>query len=283
MQLRQQNAELTARFQTKAEELRTYEKREQDLSQVLQSIALELPQCNIEFALPLTQKVRRVADRAKALEETVTKMEEDHKAQITELEARAPGTPQADKEARTEAFRLTSTQMKCLIDDVESLLADAMKTWSNLDELPAKLELQQSILNIENAIVAMKEEVKSLGALAKMKNTTEMNHLQQEAQRLRAKEIQFNNLLQPYQEQIAELVDAVEQKVKEFTANKSEIDSAEGPMITQVMLEAAQDRVEDMGKDIAGLKERFAKTSQEAKETLQQNKSDVSGSGTSHK
>ena len=34
-----------------------------------------------------------VADRAKALEETVTKMEEDHKAQIAELEARAPGTP----------------------------------------------------------------------------------------------------------------------------------------------------------------------------------------------
>ena len=86
-QLRQKNAELTASFQKKAEELRTYEEREQDLSQALQSIALELPQCNIAFVLPLTQKVRRVAERAKALEETVTKMEEDHKAQITELEA----------------------------------------------------------------------------------------------------------------------------------------------------------------------------------------------------
>ena len=50
--------------------------------------------------MPLTQKVRRIADRAKALEETVVKMEEDHKAQIAELEARAPGTPDADKEAR---------------------------------------------------------------------------------------------------------------------------------------------------------------------------------------
>ena len=61
---------------------------------------MELPQCNIEFTLPLPHKVRRVADRAKALEEivtrmeeTVAKMEEDHKAQITELEARPPGTP----------------------------------------------------------------------------------------------------------------------------------------------------------------------------------------------
>ena len=49
------------------------------------------------------------------------------------------------------------------------------------------------------------------------------------------------------------------------------------------MLEAAQDCVENMGKDIAGLKERFAKTSQEAKETLQQKKLDISGSGMSHK
>ena len=126
--------------------------------------------------------------------------------------------------------------MKCRIDDVESLLSDATKTWSELEELLDRLDLQQSIQNIENAIEEIKEKFKSLGALAKMKKTTEMNRLQQKTQRLRAKEIQFNNLLQPYQEQIAELVDAVDQKLKEFTASKSEIDSVEYPMITQVML-----------------------------------------------
>ena len=126
--------------------------------------------------------------------------------------------------------------MKCRIDDAESLLADATKTWSKLEELADRLELQQSIQNIENVVAAMKEEVKSLGALAKMKKMTEMNHLQSEVQRLREKEIQFYNLLQPYQEQIAELVDAVEQKVKEFTTRKSELDSTVDPIITQVML-----------------------------------------------
>ena len=96
MQLKQQNAALATSYQKKEDELRTYEEREQNLSQLLQSITLELPQCNIEFALPILQKVRRVADRAKALEETVAKMEEamakmeeDHRAQIDELEARA--------------------------------------------------------------------------------------------------------------------------------------------------------------------------------------------------
>ena len=128
--------------------------------------------------MPLMHKVRRIADRAKALEEIVTKMEEDQKAQIAELEARAPGTPQEEKEARSEAFRLASTHMKSRIDDAQSLLADATKTLSELDELLDKLELQQSIQNIEKTTAAIKEEVKSLGALAKMKKTTEMNHLQ---------------------------------------------------------------------------------------------------------
>ena len=53
-QLKQKNAELIAGLQTKAGEIRTYEEREQDLSQTLHSIALELPQCNIEFSLPIT-------------------------------------------------------------------------------------------------------------------------------------------------------------------------------------------------------------------------------------
>ena len=90
-------------------------------------------------------------------------------------------------------------------------------------------------------------------------------------------------MLEPYQEKIAELVDAVEQKVKEFTTSKSEIDSTEDPLISQVMLEAAQDCVEAMDKDVAGLREIFARTSQEAKEKLQQENPTVSGSRTSHK
>ena len=100
---------------------------------------------------------------------------------------------------------------------------------------------------------------------------------------MREKEIQFNNLLQPYQEQIIELVDAVEQKVKEFTTSKSEIDDTEDSIISQAMLEAAQDCVEAMDKEVAGLREIFARTSQESKEKLQQDKPDVSGSRMSHK
>ena len=75
----------------------------------------------------------------------------------------------------------------------------------------------------------------------------------------------------------------VEQKVKEFTTRKSEIYDIEDSIISQAMLEVEQDCVEAMDKEVAGLRERFARTSQEAKEKLQQEKPAISGSGTSHK
>ena len=100
---------------------------------------------------------------------------------------------------------------------------------------------------------------------------------------MREKEIQFNNLLQPYQEQITKLVDAVEQKVKEFTTSKSDIEFTEDSSISQAMLEMAQECVEVMNKEVTGLHERLTKNSREAKEKLQQEKPAVRGSGMSHK
>ena len=116
-----------------------------------------------------------------------------------------------------------------------------------------------------------------------MRKMTKMNRLQQEAQWLRAKEIQINNLLQPYQEQITEIVEVVEQKVKEFTTSRREIDATEDSSISQATLEAAQECVKAMQKEVTRLQQKLTKTSQEAKEKLQQEKPTVSGSGTSHK
>ena len=88
-----------------------------------------------------------------------------------------------------------------------------------------------------------------------------MNRLQQEAQWLRAREIQINNLLQPYQEQITKLVELVEQKVREFTTTRNEIDAIEDSSISQAMLELAQECVKTMEKEVAGLRQKLTKTS----------------------
>ena len=93
--------------------------------------------------------------------------------------------------------------MQSRIDEARLVLTDATNTWAELDEPPEKVEIQQSIQQVENTTAAMKEEIKGLAALQKMRKTKEMNCLQQEAQQLRTKEIHINDLFQPYQEQIA--------------------------------------------------------------------------------
>ena len=129
----------------------------------------------------------------------------------------------------------------------------------------------------------MKEEIKGLAALQKMRKTKEMNCLQQEAQQLRTKEIHINDLLQPYQEQIAEIVDTVEQKMKEFTTTREETDATEDASINQYLLDSAQERVKVMEKEVTGLRDRLQRTSQEAKEKLQQENPTGGGSRASHK
>ena len=117
--------------------------------------------------------------------------------------------------------------------------------------------------------MAMKEEIKSLAALQRMKKTKEMNQLQQEAQQLRTKELHITDLLQPFQEQITELVDAVEQKVKEFTTVREQADQTEDSHINQTLLDSTKQRAEEMKNEVAGLQGRLQRTSQEAKDKLQ--------------
>ena len=53
--------------------------------------------------------------------------------------------------------------------------------------------------------------------------------------------------------------------------------------VDTILEKVAQDYVKAMDKEVVGLREIFARTSQEAKEKLQQEKLAFSGSGTRHK
>ena len=110
-----------------------------------------------------------------------------------------------------------------------------------------------------------------------------MNRLQQEAQQLRTKEIHINDLLQPYQEKIAEIVDTVEQKMKEFTTTREKTDATEDASISQALLDSAQESVEVMKKEVEGLRDRLQRASREAKAKLQQENPAAGGSRTRHK
>ena len=74
---------------------------------------------------------------------------------------------------------------------------------------------------------------------------------------IRAQEIHINDLIQPYQEQITEIVDTVEQKAREFTATRNEIELTEDSSISQAMLDSAQEHVTAMQNEVAGLRDKF--------------------------
>jgi len=103
------------------------------------------------------------------MDEEVARMKADHDAHIAELEARAWDTSQAEQKARIEAFRLTAAQMQSRINEATSVLTDAMSAWSELDEPPQRVDIQRNIQVIENTTMAMKEEMKSLAALQRIK------------------------------------------------------------------------------------------------------------------
>ena len=57
--------------------------------------------------------------------------------------------------------------------------------------------------------------------------------------------------------------------MREFTTTREETDAIEDASISQALLDSAQERVEVMQKEVAGLRDRLQRTSQEAKEKLQ--------------
>ena len=79
------------------------------------------------------------------------------------------------------------------------------------------------------------------------------------------------------------MVDVAEQKMKEFTTVREEIDQTDDSKVDQSLIDSARERVEVMKNEVEGLRQKLQKTSQEAKEKLQQEKPVPGGSGTSHK
>ena len=67
--------------------------------------------------------------------------------------------------------------------------------------------------------------------------------------------------------------------MKEFTTIHEQADQTEDSHINQTLLELAQERAEIMKNEVAELREKLQKTSQEAKEKLQQETPTGNGSG----
>ena len=71
--------------------------------------------------------------------------------------------------------------------------------------------------------------------------------------------------------------------MKEFTTAREKIEGTEDSKIDQALLDSAKQCAEEMKNEVAGLQGRLQRTSQEAKDKLQQEKPVPGGSRVSHK
>lgn len=62
-------------------------------------------------------------------------MEEEYKARIVELEAKAPETPPKQHEARIAELRVFSTTIAIRLEDTQKLLEDTTSTWEAMEEI----------------------------------------------------------------------------------------------------------------------------------------------------
>lgn len=68
-----------------------------ELEKMINDLFVQFPQCNIAVDATLPQKVRIIVSKAKDLEETIEKMDAEHKTRIPELEVKTLGMPPAEK------------------------------------------------------------------------------------------------------------------------------------------------------------------------------------------
>ena len=75
------------------------------MEKTINDLCAEFSHSNILTNDVIPQKVKIIVSRAKDLEETIEKMDVEHKVLITELEARIPGTPPTEREAREQELK----------------------------------------------------------------------------------------------------------------------------------------------------------------------------------
>ena len=147
------------------------------MKQTIEDLCLEIPQCNISLEVVLSQKVKMIVARAKDLEETIENMDAQHKARITELEARALGTPHEEHEARVLEMRNCATTIETRLVETHKLLDEATETWTTMDGIDGLNEVHGALHKNQIELNALTMIMKDLISLQRMLKMRESNKL----------------------------------------------------------------------------------------------------------
>ena len=85
----------------------------------------------------MAQKFKIVASRTKELERYIEKMDVEHQRRIAELEARQPGTPPEEREARALQLKAAAEQMEVQVTACQTLLEQTTVIWACMEDIPA--------------------------------------------------------------------------------------------------------------------------------------------------
>ena len=135
-----ENDQLRAWNESISTKLSQKEHEERKLKKVIEYLCAELPQCNIQPETSLLQKLIIIA-KAKDLEETIEKMDVEHKACTAKLEEKEPGTPPEEREAKVVELQGYATTISLRLAETQKLLDDATTTWTTMDDIDDLVEV----------------------------------------------------------------------------------------------------------------------------------------------
>ena len=79
------------------------------------------------------------------MEETIEKMDVEHKARIAELEARVPGMPPKEHKSWVAELQDYATTIETRLAETQKLLDEATETWTTMEDIAGLIESRKAL------------------------------------------------------------------------------------------------------------------------------------------
>lgn len=270
------------------------EYEETQFKQSIEDLYVELPQCNISSDAMFPKRVQRIVAREKSLEETIEKMKAEHEAcieeieveckdRIVDLDTKAPRMPPMEHEAQVVKLEGCGETIDSRLVEMQELLNEATHTWTTMEEIDGLVEvhtlLQKNQQKFDELIVTRKDFF-ALECMMEMKESTK---LQTKMQKLQAKEVEFMQTLQPWQEQVSEIIVQINVKLIEFKVMQTIVVILLDEQPTTKLITATRESVVQMTQELVALTTSYTKINIEIWNAMKLPKDDEGGSVMSHK
>lgn len=180
---------------------------------MINDACVEFPHCNIPADATILQKIRIIFSRAKDLEDTIEKINAEYKARIVELEAKPPGMPLAEKEARSQALKGYASIVEVCIEEAQKLLNNAGEAWTNMEDIDDLVKIWQQLQETQHQVDALSGTLKDLPPIQRMLKRRESSKLEAKMQKLRIEEAGFTETLQPWQAHLSDMAVKITEKL----------------------------------------------------------------------